>query len=284
MARTRADARRWMQQGATLVSGALAGLDDAAFTSPTELAGWTRAHVVAHLSANADAVGQPRALGGHRRADADVLVHGAAQRRHRGGQPPVLASELTEWFNRSAATLDDAMASLTDQQWEAEVVTAQGRTVPASETPWMRAREVMVHAVDLGTGIGFDDLPEDFLTALCDDIVGKRTAAAGSDAAGPALAIEATDTGGSLDDRRARRTPSPSWAPSAPSPPTSPGAAPMASPLPTAAPPRRCPPGSDLCTRRSTTMTDQSATPDVLVIGGGIGGLSAAFALTAARA
>ena len=87
------------------------------------------------------------------------------------------------------------MASLTDQQWEAEVVTAQGRTVPASETPWMRAREVMVHAVDLGTGVGFDHLPEDFLTALCDDIVGKRTAAAGSDAVGPALAIEATDTG-----------------------------------------------------------------------------------------
>ena len=71
------------------------------------------------------------------------------------------------------------MASLTDEQWEAEVVTAQGRTVPASETPWMRAREVMVHAVDLGTGIGFDDLPDGFLVALCDDIVGKRAAAGG---------------------------------------------------------------------------------------------------------
>lgn len=195
MARTRTDARRWMQQGAALVSGALDGLDEAAFTSSTELAGWTRAHVVAHLSANAEAVGR--------------LVHWAAT-----GEPTPMyssmeqrnadielgsqlaGSELTEWFNRSAATLDDSMANLNDQQWEAEVVTAQGRTVPASETPWMRAREVMVHAVDLGTGTAFGDLPEDFLTALCEDIVGKRTAAAGSDTAGPALTIEARDTGG----------------------------------------------------------------------------------------
>ena len=48
------------------------------------------------------------------------------------------------------------MDALPSEQWEAEVVTAQGRTVPASETPWMRAREVMVHAVDLGTGVTFD--------------------------------------------------------------------------------------------------------------------------------
>jgi len=195
MARSLADARRWMQQGATLVSGALDGLDDEAFTAPTDLAGWTRAHVVAHLSANADAVGN--------------LVHWAAT-----GQPtPMYASieqrnadieagslltgvKLTEWFNRSAATLDDAMASLTGAQWEAEVVTAQGRTVPASETPWMRSREVMVHAVDLGTGIGFADLPADFLDALCDDIAGKRSAGAGTPAAGPALVVVATDSDG----------------------------------------------------------------------------------------
>ena len=73
-------------------------------------------------------------------------------------------------------------------------MTAQGRTVPASETPWMRAREVMVHAVDLGIGVTFEDLPSDFLVALCDDIAAKRSAAAGSPSAGPALAVEATDT------------------------------------------------------------------------------------------
>ena len=77
MARTRADARRWMQLGATLVSGALAGIDDSEFTSPTELPGWTRAHVVAHLSANAEAVGR--------------LVHWAAT-----GEPTPMYSSMEQ--------------------------------------------------------------------------------------------------------------------------------------------------------------------------------------------
>ena len=44
----------------------------------------------------------------------------------------------------------------------------------AAETPWMRSREVMVHAVDLATGLTFADLPEDFLAALRADITVKR--------------------------------------------------------------------------------------------------------------
>lgn len=41
---------------------------------------------------------------------------------------------------------------LPDANWTHEVRTAQGRTVPASETVWMRTREVWVHAVDLDNG------------------------------------------------------------------------------------------------------------------------------------
>ena len=53
----------------------------------------------------------------------------------------------------------------------------------------MRAREVMVHAVDLGAGVGFDDLPADILAALLDDIAAKRSAAGDS----PALTLTAID-------------------------------------------------------------------------------------------
>lgn len=70
------------------------------------------------------------------------------------------------------------MDRLTDEHWAAEVMTAQGRTVAASETQWMRAREVCVHAVDLDLDldldVGFADLPADFLRALIDDILAKR--------------------------------------------------------------------------------------------------------------
>jgi maleylpyruvate isomerase len=39
----------------------------------------------------------------------------------------------------------------------------------------MRTREVAVHAVDLGTGIGFDDLPDELNTAVALDVVRKRS-------------------------------------------------------------------------------------------------------------
>lgn len=81
---------------------------------------------------------------------------------------------LTQWFTTSSAQLDAALDRLTTAQWEAPVVTAQGRPVPATTIPWLRAREVLVHGVDLDTGIGFAHLPEHFLAALIQDISARR--------------------------------------------------------------------------------------------------------------
>lgn len=180
MARTLDDSRNWVREGTRLVSGSLAGVDD--FAAPTALPGWTRAHVAAHLAANAEAIGN--------------LVHWAAT----GERTPMYESpdqraadieqgstrsgtELIAWFDSSASALERAMDTLTEDQWRAGVLTAQGREVPASETPWMRSRELMVHAVDLGTGLRFDDLPTDFLEALVADVLARRGVA--SDVTGP---------------------------------------------------------------------------------------------------
>ena len=82
------------------------------------------------------------------------------------------------------------MTRLTDEQWQALVVTMQGRAVPATEVPWLRSREVCVHAADLATGLRFGDLPADFLAALCDDVIVKR----GAGPSGQALMLVATAT------------------------------------------------------------------------------------------
>ncbi|TGZ12556.1 hypothetical protein DV517_66400 [Streptomyces sp. S816] len=64
------------------------------------------------------------------------------------------------WLTGSAERLADGLDRLTEEHWRHEAVTAQGRTVPATELPWMRAREVCVHAVDRSTGVvTFADLP-----------------------------------------------------------------------------------------------------------------------------
>jgi maleylpyruvate isomerase len=180
--RTRSDAARWMHQGTSLFADVLAGLDDDAFSEPLRLPGWTRRHLLAHVAANADALGN--------------LVHWAAT----GEETPMYASsaqrnadiergshrspgDLREWVSASARQLAEDFASLTEDQLDSEVRTAQGRSIPAGDIAWLRAREVMVHAVDLaagdGHGVGFDDLPPDFLLALVDDIVGKRSGGSG---------------------------------------------------------------------------------------------------------
>ncbi|WP_420036171.1 maleylpyruvate isomerase family mycothiol-dependent enzyme [Streptomyces sp. cg28] len=171
--RTLAEARGWAEAGTTLVLDAVRDLDEAAFTAPSALPGWSRKHLAAHVAANADALGN--------------LVHWAAT----GERTPMYASpeeraegiakgatlsadELRTWLTGSARRLAESLAELTDAQWTHEVVTAQGRTVPATELPWMRAREVCVHAVDFAVGAAFTDLPDGFLAALTDEIAAER--------------------------------------------------------------------------------------------------------------
>ena len=101
------------------------------------------------------------------------------------------AGALKEWIAESSATLAGALDALPDGAWEATVITAQGLTRPASEIPWMRVREVYVHAVDLGVGTGFGDLPAGFLIALCGDISQRRSAVGKS----PALTLTDAGTG-----------------------------------------------------------------------------------------
>lgn len=176
MTRTRDDALRWVDQGTELVHRALAGLGtDATLDAPSGLPDWTRKHLLAHVAANADGVAN---LTHWAATGEETPMYSSPEQRladiEQGGSRP--AAELLAWFDRSAQKLHDGFAGLDDESWQHEVVTAQGRTVPASETPWMRARELMVHATDFASGVTFDDLPADFLDALAADIVGKRAA------------------------------------------------------------------------------------------------------------
>ncbi|MFC8662874.1 MULTISPECIES: maleylpyruvate isomerase family mycothiol-dependent enzyme [Streptomyces] len=163
----------WVAEGTDLCRKALADLDEESYGAPSLLPGWTRKHIVAHVAANARAL---RNLMHWARTGEPTPMYSSPEQRladiESGAQLP--AAWLTAWFEESAQLLTYAMAELTEEQWRAEVLTAQGRTVPASEIPWMRTREVMVHAVDLGTAIRFADLPEEFCAELRHDIVGKR--------------------------------------------------------------------------------------------------------------
>ncbi|MFB7108630.1 maleylpyruvate isomerase N-terminal domain-containing protein [Streptomyces sp. NPDC056291] len=172
--RTFADARAWARTGTELMLDAVAGLGEAGFSAPSVLPEWTRGHLVAHVAANADALCN---LVHWAATGEQTPMYASAEERAAGiaKAPTLSADQLRSWLTGSAHRLAEGLDGLTDEQWQHKVVTAQGRTVPATELPWMRAREVCVHAVDLGTGVvTFADLPKGFLTALVAEISAKR--------------------------------------------------------------------------------------------------------------
>jgi uncharacterized protein (TIGR03083 family) len=167
--------RDWMDHGTKLFLAAVDRLDDAALDQPTALPGWTRKHVIAHVHYNARALrrlvswartGVESGMYAGPEPRAAEIAHGAR----------LSAAQLRPLVHESASALAADLDALPEPAWSREVVTAQGRAVPASEIPWLRTREVAVHAVDLNAGVGFADLPEDLNAALVSDVVAKRLA------------------------------------------------------------------------------------------------------------
>lgn len=168
-----ATTRAWVEAGTDLLHRALDGTDDARLEQPSLLPGWTRKHVLGHVAANADALLN---LAQWASTGVETPMYASPDQRNADIEQAAgaRARDLRRWFARSAETLDSALDALDENQWRASVVTAQGRTVPATQIPWLRAREVCVHAVDLDLGLEFDALPESFLCALREDVLVKR--------------------------------------------------------------------------------------------------------------
>jgi maleylpyruvate isomerase len=182
------EALDWMRDGEAHVLGFVAHLDDNALTAPSRLPGWSRAHVVGHLARNADAlqnlvtwartgIETPMYVSVQQRADG--IEEAAAQ------EPDTLRSDVVAASER----LLTALEALGDETWDAPIRTARGRPITAAEIPWMRVRENWVHAVDLGTGARFADMPSGAVDRLVDEVAGDL---AGRDEC-PAVTLTATD-------------------------------------------------------------------------------------------
>lgn len=184
------DSLRWLQEGTALFATTLAAQDDDRLAEHTKLPGWTGKHLVAHLALNAEALGN---LVTWARTGVETPMYSSPDQREADIEAGATKdpADLRQWYADSAATLARAIDELTPEQWQAVVRTRAGRQVPAEEIPWMRVRELMVHAVDLGEEVTFSDLPEDFLGALVDDIVTHRRTVD----AHPALILMSQNTG-----------------------------------------------------------------------------------------
>ncbi|MGY1711165.1 maleylpyruvate isomerase family mycothiol-dependent enzyme [Geodermatophilus sp. SYSU D00758] len=159
----------WWEDGERLFATALGRLTDEEFDAPTLLPGWDRRHVLGHVARNADALVN---LLTWARTGVETPMYPSTGARDAGIaeaaglDPPVLRAEVLDATRRLA----EAVRTLPEDRWSAPVRTAQGREVPAAEVPWMRCREVYVHAVDLDAGVGFEDVDDEVQAAMVDDV------------------------------------------------------------------------------------------------------------------
>lgn len=183
-----AQALHWVADGTTRLLAGLTSLADDDLDAPSLLPGWNRRYLLSHVANNASAL---RNLVHWARTGEERRMYASPEQRAADIEAGAAADagELRILVASSAQGLWGDLDQMPEEAWSAEVITAQGLTRHAAEIPWMRAREVYVHAVDLDAGITFASLPAEFLMALADDIAGRRT----SVAKGPALTVTAAD-------------------------------------------------------------------------------------------
>ena len=141
----------WMREGTARLLAVVDELGDEDLRGPSTLPGWSRAHVIGHLARNAEALVRLATW-----AQTGVETPMYADREQRAAEiersAALPADTLRAQLADTATALDTALTRLTAARWEAEVRSALGRAIPAAELPWMRIREVWLHAVDLNTG------------------------------------------------------------------------------------------------------------------------------------
>jgi maleylpyruvate isomerase len=176
------------RRGTAYFSRKLAELSDEDFDAPSLLPGWTRRHVIAHVGYNARAL--TRLLEWAATGVETPMYASPEQRAQEIEEGATLNPiALRHLVSHSNVHLNVEWRELCPAAWRADVRTAQGRTVPASETAWMRTREVWIHAVDLNNGGSFRDFPADLLDELLMDITGTWR----QRGTGPELSLIPTD-------------------------------------------------------------------------------------------
>jgi maleylpyruvate isomerase len=159
------------RRGAASFAQRLAELTDDQLDDASLLDGWTRKHLLAHVGYNAGAL--CRLMDWAATGAETPMYESMEQRGTEIDHGATLSGvALRNLLDHNDARLVEKWRNLPASSWDAQVRTAQGRTVPVSETVWMRTREVWIHTVDLDNGARFGDFPHVVLESLLTDIVG----------------------------------------------------------------------------------------------------------------
>lgn len=144
---------------------AVEAMDPATVGEPSLLTGWSRGHVLTHISRNADSLVN---LFTWARTGEEIPQYPSAEARDKdiedgAGRP---LHEHVADLRESAERMRLAAEAVPPQGWATQLTMRSGIVVPAAEIPWRRLVEVELHHVDLGTDYTTDRLPDDFVTRV----------------------------------------------------------------------------------------------------------------------
>jgi len=141
----------------------MSSLDEDVVRKRSLLPGWSRAHVLAHLARNAEAMSRMMTAalqgeivdqypGGSSARDADIEAGAKAS-----------VAELVEDVRKTAQNLDETAERMTTEAWQRPVRFLAIGEQPAARTIWSRWREVEIHHSDLGLLYNPSDWPDAFV-------------------------------------------------------------------------------------------------------------------------
>lgn len=166
--------REWVRHGTHLCRQGIDSLHDRDFTEPSMLPGWTRAHVIAHISLNARAH-----LNLVRWATTGIETPMYSSMEQRAADIEAAAkhspAQLRQEFHDSALAWEEGFNAVFDETWDAQVRSAAGQPMKLAMVPWLRSREVMIHSLDLGSSVTWADIPDEYSRLLITNIVKDRT-------------------------------------------------------------------------------------------------------------
>ena len=166
---------------------AVDSLSDPALAEPSLLPGWSRGHVVAHLTLNAEALAG--VLTGVKEGE-DVPMYASQDARDADIDELAAATpaDLRDRFLAATSRFQEAVVAVPEGGWVGEFrrLGSGGQVLARIGIPGMRHREVEIHHADLGIGYGPGHWPEDFLAEMFERVVHDR-------ATGPALLLRTPD-------------------------------------------------------------------------------------------
>ena len=152
-----------LHQAAATAASVVATLDDTAVAAPSELPGWSRGHVLAHLAGIAHAMA--RQLEHASRGETVELYDGGYEGRTReielaaGHDAAEHRAAVDAAFARALAAFD----ALGEAGWSAPISYRNGTVYDGGLAFW---RELTIHTGDLGVGFG----PETWSRPFCEHL------------------------------------------------------------------------------------------------------------------